>query len=132
MDLEILRQGVKIMLNCVICTATRESYISNNSLAKSAGSKADVSPEAILPEGAAVSAGLMLPLSAAPDVREAADPAKLEDASEPLQLSGEDEAEAERPDKFWLPEEIAQEPKKKCPADVQVLLSPIAESCEQH
>ena len=87
---------------------------------KSAGNKADVSPEAILPEGVAASAGLTLPLSAAPDVKEPAEPLKLEDTLE--QQSREDKAEAEQPDKFWLPEEIAQEPKRKCPADVQVLL----------
>lgn len=88
---------------------------------KSAGNKADVSPEAILPEGVAASAGLTLPLSAAPDVKEPAEPLKLEDTLE--QQSREDKAEAEQPDEFWLPEEIAQEPKRKCPADVQVLLS---------
>ena len=66
----------------------------------------------------AASAGLALPLSAAPDVRESAEPEKLDGAER--EQDGEDEAEAEQLDRFWLPEEIAQEPEGKCPADVQV------------
>ena len=84
-----------------------------------AGAKAGVSPPIIPLEGATVSAALTLPLSAAPDVGGLGEPGNLQNSAEE-QHNGEAKAEAEQLDKFWLPEEIAQEPQGKCPADVQV------------